>query len=91
MIPLMTNLSPVFEQFSRIDSLVTSVRRATAIDVMIIPYEGIKAKLQILSLSGANLFADKFLNTMESEVKRIETTFKLSFQEPAPCQPHPPD
>ena len=84
------NISSVFEQFSRIVSLATSVRRSTAIDAMNIPYEGVKSKLQNLPLSGTDLFADKFLDTMESEVKRIETTSKLSLREPAPRQLRPP-
>ena len=84
-------ISSVFKQFSRIISLETSVRRSTAIDAMNIPYEGVKAKLQNLPLSAADLFTDKFLDTMESEVKHIETTSKLSFREPALCQPRPPN
>jgi hypothetical protein len=73
------NIGYVFEQFSLIASLTTSIRQTTAIDVMNIPYKGVQVKLQSLPLSGADLFADKFLDTMESKVKCIETTSKLSF------------
>ena len=47
---------------------------------MNILYKGVRSKLQNLPLLGADVLADEYLETMVSEVKRIETP-KLSFQE----------
>ena len=83
------NVKLVFEQFASIANLATSTSRATAIDAMRIPFDDVKARLQALLLYGSDLFVCQFLHHLESEVKRIKTTQKLTFMTPpqrAPCR-----
>ena len=71
-------LRTVIDQFARISTLATSTRRSNVLDALFLPSEGARKRLDALHLTGPDLFAGKFQESMEAEAKRFEATKKQS-------------
>ena len=69
-------LRTVIDQFARISTLATSTRRSNVLD------EGARKRLDALPLTGPDLFAGKFQESMEAEAKRLEATDKINLKKP---------
>ena len=66
------------DQFSRVSSLSTSVRRGNVLDAIFLPTEGARTRLEALPRLGKDLFDGKFQLTLEEEAKRIKATDKIN-------------
>ena len=71
------------DQFIRISSLSTAVRRTNVLEAIFLPSDGAKARLESLPLLGTDLFNDKFQEAMEAEAKRLEAADRINLQKPA--------
>ena len=77
------------EQFTRISLRATTARRDNVVSALNIPYDSVNTKLQNLPMFGKDLFAGQFLDLLETEAKRIDTTQKISFPQPPKPPPQP--
>ena len=62
-------LCTVLDQFTRVSTLVTSARRAKVLDALFLPSVGARKRLDALPLTGRDLFAGQFQESMEAEIK----------------------
>ena len=75
-------LRTVIDQFARISTLATSTCRSNVLDALFLPSEGARKRLDALPLTGPDLFAGKFQESMEAEAKRLEATEKINLKKP---------
>ena len=64
-------------QFIRISTLSTAVRRTNVLEAIFLPSDGAKARLESLLL-----FYEKFQEAVEAEVKRLEAADRNNLQKP---------
>ena len=76
-------LRTILDQFSRISALATSSRRANVLDALFLPSVGARKRLDALPLTGPDLFAGQFQESMEAEAKRIKAADKINLKKPA--------